>query len=94
MNVNYEKLKEIVAESLNKVADNRRWQTAITKAEKQIENNPFVHFDGSRLVVLSDSGKVYEVENECQCKAFESGHPCWHRAAWRLMQRYNQTTNH
>jgi anaerobic ribonucleoside-triphosphate reductase len=94
MNLNEEKLKEVVSESLNRVKDNLRWQSAITKAEKQIESNPFIHFDGSRLVVLSDSGKIYEVENACQCKAFEGGQPCWHRAAWRLMQRYSQTKNH
>jgi hypothetical protein len=91
MNLNYEKLKEVVSDALTKVSNNRRWQTTIAKAEKQIESNPFVHFDGSRLIVLSDSGKIYEVENGCQCKAFASGYPCWHRAAWRIMQRYNQT---
>ena len=91
MNLDYEKLKEVVSESLDRVKDNRRWQTAISKAERQIESNPFIDFDGSRLLVLSDSGKIYEVEKVCQCKAFESGQPCWHRAAWRLMQRYCQT---
>lgn len=91
MNLNYEKLNEVVSDALNKVSNNRRWQTAITKAEKQIESNPFVHFDGSRLIVLSDSGAIYEVENGCQCKAFKSGQPCWHRAAYRLMQRYSET---
>ncbi|HEY0426166.1 MAG TPA: SWIM zinc finger family protein [Pyrinomonadaceae bacterium] len=93
MNLNYEKLKEVVSESLNRVKDNRRWQTAIVKAERQIESNPFIHFDGSMLLVLSDSGKIYEVGNSCQCKAFESGHPCWHRAAWRLIQRYSGATH-
>lgn len=41
MNLNYENLTEVVRDALSKVSNNRRWGTAIAKAEKQIESNPF-----------------------------------------------------
>ena len=68
----------------------RRWQTAIAKAKQQLESNPFLHFDGDALLILSDSNEIYSANGTCQCKAFEFGKPCWHRAAARLVTRYNE----
>ena len=52
-----------------------------------------VYHDGDVLLVLSESGEIYRVNGVCQCKAFANGQPCWHRAAARLIERYNETSH-
>ena len=93
MNIDQSKMLEVVQEAFDKVSGSRRWQTAIVKAKQQIEENPYLHFDGHTLLILSPSGEIYSVNGLCQCKAFTKGQPCWHRAAARLVERYMQTSH-
>jgi len=81
-------MQEVIQEAFDKT-DNRRWQAAIAKAKAQLEENPYLHFDGDALLILSDSNEIYRANGTCQCKAYEKGFPCWHRAAARLVERYN-----
>lgn len=90
MNINQSKLEQVAQEALARVAGNRRWQNAIEKAIAQLESNPYMHFDGDALLMLSPSGEIYRANGACQCKAYESGQPCWHRAAARLVKRCNE----
>lgn len=73
--------------------DARHWQMAIVKAKQQLETNPFMHFDGDALLVLSpESNRIYRANGTCDCIAFAKyGQPCWHRAAARIVRRYEQT---
>jgi hypothetical protein len=90
-----EKIERVVMDSLTRVANDNRWSNAIHKAKKQIEDNPYIHYENGSLLVLSESGKIYSVESGCcECKAFESGKPCWHRAAKRLLDRIHQEIEH
>ena len=90
--INTEKLQTVTQEAFDKVPNSRRWQTAIVKAKQQIESNPFMHFDGDALLILSpESNQIYTANGTCQCCAYELGQPCWHRAAARLIKRYNET---
>jgi hypothetical protein len=91
--VNENKMQQVVQEAFDKVSGSRRWQTAIVKAKQQIEENPYLHFDGRALLILSSSGEIYRASGTCQCKAYRSGQPCWHRAAARLIERYNETSH-
>lgn len=93
MKIEQEKMQQVIQEAFDKVADSRRWQTAIVKAKQQIEENPYIHFDGRALLILSPSGEIYSANGVCQCKAYEKGQPCWHRAAARLIERYLQTSH-
>lgn len=92
-------LAEVVAESLQKVStapNAKRWTNAIAKATVQLENNPFMTFnlDSHSLLILSEqSGEIYTANGTCQCKAFEQGQPCWHRAAARIVTRYLEKVN-
>ena len=86
------RMQEVIQEAFDKVPGSRRWQTAIAKAKQQIEENPYMHFDGHALLILSPSGEIYSANGSCQCKAFTNGQPCWHRAAARLVERYIQTS--
>jgi chloramphenicol 3-O-phosphotransferase len=76
--------------------DARRWQTAIAKAKQQLETNPYMHFDGDALLILSpESNEIYRANGSCQCKAWEKGkYPCVHRAAARIVKRYYEQTSH
>ena len=93
LNIDQTKLEEITQEAFDKVTGNRRWETAIVKAKQQIESNPYLHIDGDALLILSPSNEIYRANGACQCKAYEKGFPCWHRAAARLVRRYSETAH-
>jgi hypothetical protein len=89
MNLDQDRMQMVTEEAFNKTS-NLRWQMAITKARAELEANPFMHYDGHALLILSPSGEIYSANGTCQCKAFGHGQPCWHRAAARLVERYNE----
>jgi hypothetical protein len=93
MNLDQDRMQQVVQQAFDRVAGDRRWEHAIVKAKQQFESNPYMHFDGDALLVLSESGEIYRANGVCQCKAFASGRPCWHRAAARLIRRYNETSH-
>jgi hypothetical protein len=89
LSFNEEKFGAVVEIALTKVSDNRRWSSAISKASEMLTSpNPYFHFTGDALLMLSDSGEIYEANGVCQCKAFLGGNPCKHRAAFKLVKRY------
>ena len=67
-------------------AIDRRWLNAVNRAALNLEACPW-QFDGETLRIQSATGdQRYTVSKDgCECKAFEAGWPCWHRAAWRLL---------
>ena len=93
MNINQDALQQLAQAAFDKVSGNRRWEVAIAKAKAQLETNPYMHFDGQALLILSPSGEIYAANGVCQCRAYASGQPCWHRAAARLVERYNETAH-
>ncbi len=89
MNLNENKLAAVVGTALAAVKGNKRWTNAILRAEELLTSgNPYLHFTGSSLLMLSESGEIYEANGVCQCKAYKGGQPCRHRAAYKLMKRY------
>jgi hypothetical protein len=93
MNIEQSRMEAVIQEAFDKVAGSLRWQIAIAKAKQQIEENPYMHFDGNALLILSPSGQIYTANGVCQCKAYRNGQPCWHRAAARLVEWYNETSH-
>jgi hypothetical protein len=89
LNVDADRMQQVIQAAFDKVTSSRRWQTAIVKAKQQIETNPYLHVDGDALLILSPSNEIYRANGTCQCKAYTLGQPCWHRAAARLVERYN-----
>jgi hypothetical protein len=90
MNIDQNRMSEVIQGAFDKATGSKRWQAAIAKAKAQLESNPYLHFDGDALLILSDSNEIYRANGTCQCKAFAQGQPCWHRAAARLVERYNE----
>ncbi len=88
MNLHQEAMQAVIQAAFDKVSGSRRWQTAIAKAKRELEDNPYMHFDGHALLILSPSGEMYSANGTCQCKAFAKGQACWHRAASKLVKRY------
>ena len=93
MNLDENRIQRVIQEAFDKVSASVRWQVVIAKAKQEIESNPFMHFDGQALLILSSSGEIYSANGTCQCKAYANGQPCWHRAAARLIQRYNEKSH-
>ena len=93
LNIDQSRMQQIVQEAFDKVSGSRRWETAIVKAMQQIEENPYMHYDGRALLILSPSGEIYSANGTCQCRAYLNHQPCWHRAGARLVERYNETSH-
>lgn len=93
MFLNEARLSAVVTEAFEKTSNNRRWQTAVVCAKVELETNPFIAWNGKALIILSPSNELYEANGTCQCAAFKSHNPCWHRAAARLIERYNEAVH-
>jgi len=91
--LNEQRFAQIVEQALTNTKDSQRWQNAIRRAAEMIQTNRLMHWTGSALLIWSDSGKIYEASEVCQCRAFIEHQPCKHRAAYRLVQRYNETSH-
>jgi hypothetical protein len=83
-------LDQIITTARERVADDPRWLHAIERAAHELAENPYIERGASALLIGSPSGNVYAANGVCQCKAYEHGRPCWHRAAGRLVQRYDE----
>ncbi len=81
----------------------KRRRNAINKAFRHLVENPFINYENGKLLILSDSrtekgeAKFYETSrDECRliepgnflCHAFWDGFPCWHRAAFEIVENY------
>ena len=81
----------------------KRRRNALDKAFRLLEANPFIHYENGKLLLLSESktdegeAKFYETSShECRliepgnflCHAFWEGFPCWHRAAFEIVENY------
>lgn len=81
----------------------KRRRNAINKAFNHLLENPFISYENGKLLILSDSrtekgeAKFYETSRDaCRlidpgnflCHAFWEGFPCWHRAAFEIVENY------
>jgi hypothetical protein len=81
----------VVKTALAKVAGDARWANAINRAADEIRTNPYIERGDHCLIIASPtSGNVYQANGACQCEAHRNGKPCWHRSAYRLIQRYDE----
>lgn len=89
---NQEKFNQVVTEALIKVENNSRWSNAINKAVREIEENGefMTYFENENYLLIWSQGsnEIYSANGVCQCRAFEQGYPCYHRAAARLVRNY------
>lgn len=90
MEINKAKLEAIVKTAKAKTSD-RRWLNAITRAVEGLTSGAWIVTELSNAIaVTTESGETYFANGVCQCKAFELGQPCKHRAAARLIELYEE----
>ena len=76
LQIQQERFEQVTQAAFDAAQGSQRWQTAIVKAKQIAESNPYIHFDGSTMLLLSDSNEIYEVtDGHCPCKAFAHGQP-------------------
>ncbi len=96
---NKDKFGKVVADALTKIeltvtdaGTKKRWINAIAKATAEIEENgvfmTWQSEDHSLIIWSQKSNNIYTANGHCQCRAFEQGSPCFHRAAARLVRLY------
>ncbi len=96
---NKDRFGKVIAGALGKVEltvtdaqTKKRWIRAIAKAAVEIEQNgvfmTWQEEDHSLLIWSQKSNQIYSANGVCQCRAFEQGSPCFHRAAARLIRIY------
>lgn len=90
---------KVIADALSSIerssqtaSTKKRWVNAIAKATAEIEaNGVFMTWqpeDNSLLIWSQKSNKIYTANGVCQCRAFDEGSACFHRAAARLVRSY------
>ena len=100
---NKDRFAQVIADALSKVElttdaqTKQRWIRAIAKAVVEIEENgvfmTWQENDKSLLIWSQKSNNIYTANGVCQCRAFEQGSPCFHRAAARLVRLYMEMEN-
>lgn len=104
LSLNQNRLYQVAAFANDKVLETvkdsrlaKRWQNAIIRALVEIEvSSVWMHYnqaDDALVIWSQKSNEIYEANGVCQCKAFNQGVPCWHRAAQRLLRLYNETSH-
>lgn len=93
--INSQRLDEVVQQAFDKAQGSKRWQAAVIRAKQIIESNPYIYMDSDNtLIMLSDSNEIYEVRTAfCPCIAFSKGQPCKHRALRRLLLQMSETSH-
>jgi hypothetical protein len=90
LNLDPTTLTQVVNSAKLAAADSPRWLNAIDRAAQELADNPYIARQDDHLLIGSPSGEIYEANGTCQCRAYLTGKPCWHRAARRLVQRHDE----
>jgi len=91
LNLNQDTLAAVAEKACYDAAAHPRWLVAIGRALVELDANPWIaRNDHGGLDIASPSGSVYSSNGVCQCKAFEFGQACWHRAAARLTRLHDE----
>jgi hypothetical protein len=85
---------EVVNEAMEATAESPRWRKAVEIAAQEILSGNVPEFIPNGSVVVRGRRRrgsdQYEVGRFCTCPSADFDSPCWHRAAVRLMRRYNE----
>jgi SWIM zinc finger len=80
------KIKQAAEIAKSKTSD-RRWINAIDKAVAGVESGWWIITELAHgVAVTTECGNTYFANGACQCKAFQNGQPCKHRALARPVE--------
>jgi SWIM zinc finger len=75
------------AEIAKSRTSDKRWVAAIDKAVAGVESGWWIITElADGIMVTTECGATYHANGSCQCRAFELGQPCKHRALARLVE--------
>lgn len=83
-------LANVAEQARQNAAQHPHWLNAIKRAVTELHMNAWIERGDHGLVIASPSGNVYTANGACQCTAYAYGNACWHRAAARLVRRYDE----
>lgn len=87
--INIQKFNEVVASAKAKAANDPKWLRAIEKAAKAILSGEMIVTTLAHGALVTTANGTYAANGHCNCEAARKGHSqCYHRAAARLMDRY------
>jgi len=87
--INTEKFNSIVKTAKAKAGDDKKWQNAINRAAKEILSGEMIVTVLAHGALVTTANGTYASNGACSCAAARHGHTqCAHRAAARLMDRY------
>ena len=87
----------------SRVKMRKRRYNALKKAFERLIENPYINYENGEMLILSDTvteaglPKFYQTSakecrlkepNDCLCRAFWEGYPCWHRATLEIVEIY------
>jgi hypothetical protein len=93
MQINFTVWNQTVEAARAAAANSPAWLRAIGKAVEQIHTNPCITELYNGVLITDANGCTYLANGVCQCKEFRRGTACWHRAAAKLINRYNDALN-
>jgi hypothetical protein len=87
--INTEIFNKVVADAKAKAGDDMKWQRAIDRAAKGILSGELIVTTLAHGALITSPRGTYSANGHCNCEAARRGHTqCYHRAAARLMDRY------
>src|SRR6516225_8068210 len=89
LTLNQAQFSKIVETAKAKVTD-KRWINAIDRAVDGLKGGWIITELANSVAITTESGKTYFANGTCQCKAYELGQPCKHRALARLLDLYHE----
>jgi hypothetical protein len=93
MVINPARFNAVVETAKAKTTD-RRWINAIDKAVAGVVSGWWLVTELRDCVAITtETGQTYFANGVCQCRAYELGQPCKHRALARLIELYNEGVN-
>ncbi len=92
--VNREAMGRALAIARRECAEEKRWLNAVNRAALNLEACMW-QFDGDIFIVKSATEDIHYTvtQDGCECKAFQKGLACWHRAARRLLIKAAELAN-
>src|SRR5262249_15655197 len=90
LNLDLTLLTQVVNSAKLAAGDDARWLNAIEKGATQMIENPYIEALDDHPLLRAGEGGIYTSNGSCQCRAFQYGGACYHRAMARLYQRYTE----
>jgi hypothetical protein len=81
---------KMAAEIAKSRTNDKRWTAAIDKAVAGVESGAWIVTELAHGIMVTTENGTYHANGACQCRAYELGQACKHRALARLVEIANE----